>query len=158
MLTQEELKEYLHYDPETGIFTWIKSAGNGVKVNDVAGSLQNTGYLYIGIRSQLYYAHRLAWLYMYSRWPVEEIDHINGNKKDNRICNLRDVTKRKNLSNREIHRKGKLVGTTFMNSTGKWKAQIYAENRIFFIGYFSTEIDAHRAYTQKLQEIENERE
>jgi len=156
MLTQEELKESLHYNPETGIFTWIIKK-SGITCNSRAGYISIRGYEKIKINGKLYSSHRLAWLYMNNKFPAEEIDHINGNTSDNRIINLRDISKRRNQGNRAIHRKGKLVGAVFMPKIKKWRAQIMINKEIIYLGYFFTEVDANNSYKIKLQEIENER-
>ena len=91
MLTQSELKSLLHYDPETGLFTWIAPLSNRVQVGDVCSTVAPIGYILIGVRGQKLYAHRLAWLYMTGEWPENQIDHINCVKTDNRWANLREV-------------------------------------------------------------------
>ena len=95
MITQEELKELLDYNPETGLFTW--NVYNNIKNKTTAGTF-NDGYIQIKIKQKIYQAHRLAWLYVYGEWPKGQIDHINGIRDDNRIENLRDVTNRETLS------------------------------------------------------------
>ena len=154
VLTQEELKEYLNYDLETGIFTWIKNPNGNKKLRS---TIRQDGYKVIGFKYGKYLVHRLAWFYVYGKWPENQIDHINGNKSDNRICNLRTVTNRQNSSNRYMHRYGHLVGTAFHQQTQKWLAHIYVNGKNTHIGSFDTAIEAHKAYMQKLQEIENER-
>lgn len=119
MLTQDRLRELLHYDPDTGVFTNIKPR-HRVKVGDIAGSNSGKGYLQIQIDQKRYSAHRLAWLYTYGRFPEEFIDHINGNPSDNRIVNLREVTQRENLQNRKKQvRQDISIPTGVM--VGKWK-------------------------------------
>jgi len=100
MLTQSELKELLHYDPETGVFTWLVRNGSGVEAGDVAGTLTLRGYWSIRYRRRSYRAHRLAFLYMTGSFPTLDVDHINGARGDNRWCNLREVTSRQNARNR----------------------------------------------------------
>ena len=102
MLTQHTLKEHLSYNPETGVFTNNKNKpGRGGGVGSVAGNTTNKkNYVIIKLLGRKYYAHRLAWLFYYGEWPQNEIDHINNNKLDNRIINLRDVTHWENQQNR----------------------------------------------------------
>lgn len=145
MITQSQLKEVLHYNKDTGIFTWVKS-GSGVRKTLQAGSLQIRGYSQITINNKSYYAHRLAWLYIKGVWPKTHIDHINGIKYDNRIENLRDIPQRKNCQNYTTHRGGKLVGCYFKKQTNKWIAQIRINNKVTHIGYYNTELEAHKAY------------
>lgn len=89
-LTQAELKRKLHYDPDTGIFTW-KVFSPGITIGKVAGAI-SSGYIRIKVHPSLQYAHRLAWLYVYGYFPEHGTDHINGIKTDNRIANLREAT------------------------------------------------------------------
>jgi hypothetical protein len=153
MLTQKELKEYLHYDPETGIFTW-KIAKPGVILNSAAGCLVRK-YTVIRINYKAYKAHRLAWLYVYGKWPENEIDHINGNHSDNRIHNLRDVTRSENCCNLRIHREGKLPGAFYVKKLHKYVSNITINYKTYNLGYFDTEQEAHNTYTKKLLEYHN---
>lgn len=82
MISQEELKRLLHYDPETGVFTWRIPTGYRVSEGERAGGLSSTGYLYIGIHGRLYPATRLAWLYMTGSWPERKVMPKNGVKTD----------------------------------------------------------------------------
>jgi len=129
------MKEYFKYNPETGEILWL-----GKTKNFKAGSLRN-GYFSTRLHGKTYKNHRLAWFLYYGHWPKGIIDHINGNKLDNRIKNLRDVTYTINNQNKACHRNGTLLGCTFIKSKGKWQAQITQ-----FLGLFDTEIDAHEAY------------
>lgn len=141
-LTQKRLKEVLHYNSRTGRFTWKINRQGNVKVDDVAGSLANTDRIVIRIDGKAYKAHRLAWLYVYGKWPDKNIDHINGIPSDNRIANLRDVTQAGNMQNlTKAHRDNKtgLLGVTLVKSTGKYKA-------VIVVGCFSTPEEAHEAY------------
>jgi hypothetical protein len=156
MLTQKELKERLYYNPETGIFTWIKTKNNRIKNNTIAGNInKTTKYLTIRINHTLYLAHRLAWLYVYGNWPNNQIDHIDGNRLNNRICNIRNVTSRQNCQNYTRHRNGHLVGTAYHKINKIWAAAIWIDKKNIHLGSFDTAIEAHEAYMQKLQEIEN---
>jgi len=77
-LTREILMSILAYDKETGIFVWKIGNNRSVKQNDIAGCITKDGYWNIRIYKTLFFAHRLAWLYVYSVWPGAQIDHING--------------------------------------------------------------------------------
>lgn len=127
MLTQAELQAQLHYSPETGIFTRLISNHHLVKVGEIAGSPNNRGYINISINHKLYSAHRLAWLYTYGEWPTS-IDHINNNKLDNRLCNLRQVTHQQNNFNSSIRKnnKTKIKGVSWNKKSNKWIVQIQA--------------------------------
>lgn len=100
MLTQAELQEYLHYDTDTGIFTWIKKPNNKILKGSRAGSLNKAGYRNIDLLGKKYVAHRLAWLYVHGNFPDGIIDHINHERDDNRLCNLREVSHAENMRNR----------------------------------------------------------
>lgn len=100
-LTQERLKELLHYDPESGNFTWLVSTSNSVKVGDVAGGVNGRGYLLIRVDTLLYSAHHLAVLYMKGVWPKDLVDHKDTNRVNNSWNNLRECNSFQNQMNRK---------------------------------------------------------
>lgn len=134
MITQKELKTMLHYDPETGVFTRINKRV-GIKV----GNLMPCGYLRIKVMGKLYLSHRLAWLYVHGYFPDEEIDHINGIRLDNRIENLRCVTKNENLLNKGIYVSSKsgITGVHWHKQHRKWVAAITINGKTKHLGLFS---------------------
>jgi hypothetical protein len=101
MITQQTVKRWLSYSPETGKIIWKRDRNNRIKAGRLAGNWNNRGYLVIGLENKKYVASRLIWLYIHGQWPVNEIDHINRDKRDNRLVNLRDVTHAQNSFNRE---------------------------------------------------------
>lgn len=139
-LTQERLKELLRYAPDTGAFYWRSGAGNAVKRFDKAGYKNSAGYISIKIDGKLYFAHRLAWLYMAGEWPKNQIDHINRARHDNTFCNLRDVTIRENHHNAKHN--NDYVGVSFHRIKEKWGASIYKDKRLHHLGYFITHLAA----------------
>lgn len=145
MITQGCLKELLHYDPETGVFTWVAPSGRRAKIGDVAGWASGRGYLGIRINRRAYYAHRLAWLYVHGAWPAQDIDHVNGVRSDNRLANLREATRSQNLANTRPRRSAP-KGTWLHRETGKWCAAITVNGRLRHLGLFASRDDAHAAY------------
>ena len=139
-LTAEYLRSVLHYDQETGIFTWKVRTANRVKVGDIAGSQDGGGYLQIKLQSRLYLAHRLAWLHVYGEWPTDQIDHINRIRTDNRISNLREVTNKQNLQNagKYSHNTSGHTGAYWDKRDSKWQAKIMHNRKQIHLGYFAT--------------------
>jgi len=133
-ITQSELKDVLHYAPDTGIFTWIQR-GPGRPLSGQAGCVSQ-GYRNIRVNKQTYRAHRLAWLYIYGEWPENDIDHINGHGIDNRIDNLRDVSKALNQRNakRRYNNKSGITGVHWHKAAGKWSAQITVAGKRVYLG------------------------
>lgn len=146
MIDQHKLKLFLDYDRKTGIFTRRIRTSNRIAVGDVAGSPDKKGYLCIRVLGKTYKAHRLAWLYETGAWPENEIDHINGIVFDNRIENLRDVSKSINQQNRR--------GTKGYSRDGyRWKAQIRVGGNWKHLGCYETESEAHQAYISAKAEM-----
>lgn len=98
ILTQARLKELLHYDPETGVWTRLVATSNSIRIGDVAGGV-NHGYVRISVDGRKYSAHRLAFLYQTGAWPSAEVDHWNLDKADNSWGNLRGATRSQNIAN-----------------------------------------------------------
>lgn len=139
-LSAETLRARLDYDPQTGIFRWRK---NG----DPAGCVCKTnGYVLIGLDKRTYKAHRLAWLYVHGAWPCGDIDHINRNRSDNRIANLREATRSQNIAN-STWEKPNATGLRGVRFVGKkWSARIKKEYREIKLGLFDSPEEAHAAY------------
>ena len=157
ILTQEELKELLNYDAETGIFTRkVKRRGIGANVGDVVGSIKTDGYVVFKIKGKIYKAHRIAWLYVYGKYPKNEIDHINLIKSDNRIENLREASRSQNMQN--IHNAGKsstsgFRGVDYRKCMGLYEARIQANGKRHFLGYYGSAKEAHDAYVKAKKEL-----
>lgn len=105
-LSWEYANERLGYNPDTGVVFWKKSKSGHVSYGDEAGTISSQGYRQISLDHKTYGAHRIAWLLHYKEWPEQQIDHINRNKLDNRIENLRDVSPSENTRNQARHDKG----------------------------------------------------
>jgi hypothetical protein len=154
-LTAERLRELLHYDTETGIFTWIVSTSVRVQVGDIAGCKNNEGYLQIKIDKRNHRAHRLAWLHTFGSWPTGQIDHINGQRSDNRIANLRSVTHSVNQQNRKFaQRSNKSTGLMGVSRYGNgFRARIKLDGKSRNIGTFDTPELANAAYLSAKRDI-----
>lgn len=149
-LTAQQVRDILHYDPETGIFTWLPYSGKKGRVNagDVAGCLRASGYIFIGTGNAIYRAHRLAWLYMTGEWPKHQIDHINGDRSDNRWVNLRDLTNAINCQNIRVgSRKNSCFGLLGVSRNHfKFMAAITVSGKRTYLGTYETPELAHEAY------------
>ena len=150
MITQSELKEILHYDENTGVFTWLIKPCKNLKIGAIAGTHRPDGYIQIRIKGKLYLAHRLAWLYVFGEFPKNEVDHFNHIKNDNSINNLRDVSGGVNSQNQVKAQKSNkttgLSGSSFDKRDGVYRASITVNKKYMHIGYFKTAIEAHEAY------------
>lgn len=153
MVTIDRLKELLHYDPESGLFHWIKPR-QGCPKNKPAGNLDGV-YIRIRIDGNNYRAHRLAWLYCYGTFPSNEIDHINGNKSDNSIKNLREATHQQNMFNKgkTASNKSGFKGAYYIPKLNKWRATCKVNGVKHHIGLFDSPEGAHLAYIEYASNI-----
>ena len=120
-----QLQDLLAYDPDTGVVSW-RSDGVKKKAGQPAGSDKGNGYIQITVRPKNYLAHRVAWALHHGEWPENQIDHINGNRSDNRLCNLREVTNKQNAMNsgmRANNRSG-VHGVSWDKACQKWVCRI----------------------------------
>jgi hypothetical protein len=148
ILTQDRLKELLHYDPDTGVFTWIAHVKN-VEIGSVAGSDNGEGYIKIGIDNRYYGAHRLAWLYMTGKWPVGQIDHKKGKDHGNMFSNLRQAENNINAENKRNPQKNNKIGVLGVHRHNSgFLAQIKVNRKKIYLGMFPTAELAHAAYLE----------
>lgn len=153
-LTADHLRSILDYDPETGRFIWLVRASAKVWPGQVAGSCNPRGYRRISFEKTTYLAHRLAWLYVHGKWPKGLMDHINGDRDDNRLVNLRVVNAKQNCWNR-CARKNSRSGLkgAYYHSKNLWFSSVETEGKVKLLGYFRTPEAAHAAYTAAAAEI-----
>jgi len=143
-LTQKELKELLHYDPKTGVFTWIVKR-NGVKKSKIAGSESKYGYLRIRVNGKKYCANRLAWLYMEGYIPVGfDVDHKNRIRNNNKWKNLRIISRSCNAINSKIPTTNKtgVVGVYLDKQRNQWRSSIRINGKRINLGRFKKFEDA----------------
>lgn len=143
-LTQAELKRQLHYDPETGIFTWLVNKRGCAKIGGVAGTLAREGYIRITIKGKGYKAHRLACLYMEGYWPEHQMDHKFGVRYDNRWSELQHVTQSCNMQNQKTRNDNKsgFPGVSWDKQRRKWVSQICVMGKHIFIGRYNDQLEA----------------
>ena len=135
----DEFFKHITYDPASGIFLWAVPTSNRVRVGSKAGHLHGTlGYVQIRWKRKLYYAHRLAFIFMTGKEPPEQVDHINGDRQDNRWSNLRAVTASQNQKNAAMSRNNTsgFVGVHWDKAKSKWCAAITHNYKEIFLGYF----------------------
>lgn len=142
-IEQHRLKEALEYDLETGDFIWRIRRGR-CAAGSRAGTLNHHGYIAIQVDGRLREAQRWAWLYVHGTWPDREIDHINGNKADNRIANLRLATRSQNLMNARMHRNNRsgIKGVIFFERDKTWIATIRKDGRVVHCSYHKSADEA----------------
>lgn len=139
---EAKIRESLRYDPDSGKIYWLKTNYRKTALYE-AGSLEKSGYLRVHIVGKKVAAHRLAWFLYNGYWPPNDIDHINGDKLDNRFSNLRCATRSQNCMNRfDPDTKG--VG--YYKKTDCYRARIMSGGKSIFLGYFSNFNDAKIAY------------
>jgi hypothetical protein len=139
MITHERLCDLLAYNPDTGTFT-ARVSRYKWRVGQEVGTTTMQGYRQIAVDGKLYKAHRLAWFWVTGEWPSKGLDHINRQRDDNRILNLREASQAENLQNR------KAAGCYFHKTNRNWVAQIKVNQKVQHIGVFASKEEAHAAY------------
>lgn len=144
------------YNPETGAFVWKVKRRGPNEPGAEAGSVAGRGYVYVQYRRRAILAHRLAWFICHSEMPVEQIDHINGVKTDNRLSNLRQATHSENICNQRS-RKDNVSGYRGVGRNGrKWRAEIKKDGRVYRLGRFETAEMAAAAYAEAAARLHGE--
>ena len=148
ILTAQILRELISYNQDDGAFTWACSR-KGVTAGTDAGSITTGGYVSIRLFGKPYRAHRLAWLYVYEVWPSKHIDHINGDKTDNRRSNLRDVSAEINAQNKQGALKNNKTGLLGVCKHGKaFQARIWVGKKCIQLGTYPTSHEASEKYLE----------
>lgn len=154
----QRLRQVLRYDPDTGEFYWNIALSRRVKVGERAGTTGVNGYRYIRFDGYMILAHRLAWFYSYGVWPVEMIDHIDGNRENNRLTNLREATMSQNACNGALRSTNKsgYRGVSWEKRKQRWVARIVKHGKQHVLGLFKTPEDARDAYLKAAKELHGE--
>lgn len=154
VISHERLLQVISYDRDTGLFIWRQTLSSRACAGKEAGTPDLHGYKQICIDGKIYKSHRLAVFYETKTWPKMDIDHIDGNKSNNKISNLREVTKSQNQFNRPVSKNSKSgIKGVHMDGRGRWRAYIAANGKKISIGSFGKKEDAalaYRAFEQKL--------
>ena len=152
-----EISDYLRY--EDGKLFWTQQLGRRIQIGDEAGSLIKTiGYRRIMFKGVKYYTHRIIWLIAKGEQPPHILDHINNNRLDNRIENLREATHTENMRNARLRKDSTsgVKGVYWHKHSKKWMARINNNNKTTNVGYFSDLKDAEQAVKEARQKLHQE--
>lgn len=149
-LAHGELLGLLSYEPTEGLFRWIKDPGRGIPAGTEAGCVDKDGYRNITVKCKRYLAHRLAWFYVHGALPTFDLDHINRDRSDNRIANLRKSCDVENGQNKGVAKNNKsgARGVHWCKTYSKWRAGIRVGGKQIDLGRFDTVKEAAQAYAQ----------
>ena len=141
------IRGLLDYNTESGLLTWKVDRSKLTKAGSLASTMESKGYMRVKLAGKHMKAHRVAWLHVHGEWPNGDIDHINGARSDNRICNLRIASREQNTRNIKKHADGKspYKGVTLHKQSQKWQAQLGGV-LAKYLGIFSNPDDAAKAY------------
>lgn len=143
----------LKYNPENGHFTWASKPSRRVRVGAIAGGVDLHGYRIIRLAGKPHKAHRLAWVFIHGDWPAGDIDHINGDRDDNRIENLRETTRTENIQNQKKAHKNSQTGFLGVFPNGKkFVAMIRMDGKQKYLGYYETPEEAYQRYLMAKRE------
>ncbi|WP_419149898.1 HNH endonuclease [Pantoea agglomerans] len=154
------IRQNISYCRLTGLLTWKTASPKGLPAGRSCGNLNKFGYLRfkVSVNGVPYtvIAHRVAWLLHYGEWPELEIDHINSNRIDNRIENLRQATRSQNMCNTRRANKEGLKGVKLKKDCNRWEAQIRVRGKHYYLGLHSTAEAAHEAYCEAAKRLHGE--
>lgn len=155
MITQKRLMELVSYNPETGLFFRKVKTSNNCSMDKPMGSVDTYGYLWASVDGKIYRLHRLAFIYVNGLVLNSDVDHINMDRKDNRIANLRQVDRSTNMQNKlrpSVNNKSGFLGVFCDKRRGKFYAQIRKDGKNTHLGTFETAESAHAAYVTAKRE------
>jgi hypothetical protein len=155
MLSASLLRSLLDYDPCTGEFRWRKKPSKNIAAGTIAGWC-NKGRMCICVHRKIYFAHRLAWLWVHGTFPEHEIDHRDGNPTNNKLSNLRQATRIQNIANAKVKHNSSTSLKGILPYKGKWRAFIRNGGPKIYLGTFSTPEDAHAAYMVAARQLHGE--
>lgn len=151
----DRLRTTLRYDSSDGEFYRLQRTSNSTTVGERAGCVQQDGYLCLRVFGKLFLAHRLAWFYVHGEWPTGEIDHIDGDRRNNRMSNLRDVPRTLNAQNlkraKSSNKSSGILGV-YRHGSG-WRSRITSGGTSKCLGTFRTQSEAHQAYLVAKREL-----
>ena len=142
------IKSLLEYDPVSGDITWSVDRSPKVRRGDLAGWVTEDGYRELKVNGKSIKSHRVAWFLYTGNWPASEIDHVNGNRADNRWSNLREATPLQNACNKNLCKNSKsgYKGVSFCKRNNKWRAYISVNHKMKHLGYWNTAQEAAHKY------------
>lgn len=148
MLTAEEARRLFYYNPDTGSLTWKVTKGSVALAGQSPKSLGAHGYPRVFVNGKHYRQHRVIWLIVTGKWPEQYIDHINGERSDNRWCNLRAATQSENMHNsrKPVTNTSGRKGAFWSKASQKWMSQIKVNGRMVYLGLFASVDEAGDAY------------
>lgn len=154
----EEIRQRVHYDPLTGEMTWIRAKANGIKPGTKVGWINAQGYHEFAFRGVFIKVHRVAFALTHGHWPEPYCDHINGNKLDNRACNLRECSPLQSAQNRRLFKNSKsgIKGVSWDREARKWRARAWMHGRAKLSGRFNRLEDAITFVKQAREQLHGE--
>jgi hypothetical protein len=145
------MSDYKTIDLKSLSSTYLYEDGE-IFIKRKVGHLNSKGYKMVMIGRSYYSSHRIVWALCHGEWPNGIIDHIDGNRQNNRIENLRIVTASQNQRNRTVHRNGKLYGTSRIPASGRWRSKVTVNGKSIHLGMFATQKQAHENSVKWLRE------
>lgn len=159
-VTAERVREVFSYDPLSGALTYRvrrKHYRPGERAGFVAlkSNHRSGGYRIVRLDNREYAEHWLVWIHTHGRWPTGVLDHMNGDRADNRIANLRDCSVSQNNANRgkQANNTSGIKGVFFNRNARKWSSSINCRRRFYYLGLFKTADEAAAAYARKAKEL-----